>query len=281
MPLPQIATNDSIKLLVSTSRGDSLTIGGYVRFWENVPASQRPEVQQMETLTATVDRVLFADILVEKAVEEGLERDPVVVAGLQRFREESALDHYYRDEVWNRVDMSMPKLQAYFASKPGHYDDPESIKPRMIQVDSKQLADSLRARLDAGDSFSDLAEKFSIHGESAAKGGQLGTISRGMNASGNASLEEAMFAAPVGKIGGPTAVPEGFIIWVVDAHFPVRRRTLKDPDALGWVRRDYQIEESERILGTLLAQLQRDAHVKYFPERVTKDLGADANLGVQ
>jgi parvulin-like peptidyl-prolyl isomerase len=281
MPMPQIATSDSVKLLVTTSRGDSLTIGGYVRFWDNVPATQRPDIQEMDALTAAIDRVLFADILVEKAVEQGLERDSVVVAGLQRFREASALDHYYLDEVWNRVDMSMPKLEAYFASKPGHYDDPESIKPRLIQVDSKQLADSLRARLDAGDSFSDLAEKFSIHGESAAKGGQLGTIARGMNASGNVSLEDAMFAAPVGKIGGPTAVPEGFVIWVVDAHFPVRRRTLKDPDALGWVRRDYQIEESERILGTLLAKLQEDAHVKYFPERVTKDLGADFNLGVQ
>ena len=181
MPMPQVAVEDSTKLLAWTSRGDTLTIGGYLRYWNDQPATSRPEVRQMEVLAATADRVLFLDVLVDKAKEQGLERDSVVVAGLDRFHEQMAIDHYYLDEVWRQVDMSPQKLEAYFAARPGHYDDPESLKPRMILVDTKSLADSLRARLDAGDSFSDLASKFSMDGESAEKGGQIGLVTRGSN----------------------------------------------------------------------------------------------------
>jgi parvulin-like peptidyl-prolyl isomerase len=204
----------------------------------------------------------------------------VVVAGLKRLRESVAIDHYYMDEVWNKVDMDPKKIEAYFASKPGHYDDPEAVKARMILVASKSLADSLRARLDAGDAFSDLATQFTLDPASAAKGGQLELVTRGSNARGNIALEDAMFEAPIGKVVGPVTVPEGFVLFVVDQKFPAKRRTLKDEDARGWATRDYRVIESERILNALLDDLHAKAHVKYFPERVTPKLGANPDLAV-
>jgi parvulin-like peptidyl-prolyl isomerase len=280
MPMPQIAVNDSARILAWTSRGDTLTIGQYLRYWNDQPASTRPEVRQKEILAATADRVLLLGALVQKAYEQGLDRDSVVVAGLERFHEAVAIDHLYLDEVWNKVDMSPKKLEAYFAARPGHYDDPETLKARLILVDTKSLADSLRARLEAGDSFSELATKFSTEGVSAEKGGQLDLIARGSNVRGNVALEDAMFKTSPGQIGGPMAVPEGFVLWTVDAYFPAKKRTLKDPEALNWTKRDYQIEESEKILLALLDDLHAKAHVKYFPQRVTKDLGANPDLAV-
>jgi parvulin-like peptidyl-prolyl isomerase len=280
MPMPQLAFDDSTRLLAWTARGDTLRMAKYLVFWNEQPAQSRPEIRTPEALTAAVDRVLFDDVLVERALAAGLDRDSTVIAELARARESVALDHWYRDEVWNQVDMSPANVQKYFDSRPGHYDDVEQVKPRIILLQRESEADSIKARLEAGESFSELAEKYSWHGVSAAKGGALGVVTRADNITGNVAAVESMMKTPVGKIGGPESTPEGWLVWIVDEHFPAKKRPLSDPEVKRAAERDYQVIESEKILGAKLEEMQAKANVQYFDERITKDLGADPGLGI-
>ncbi len=281
LPMPTVGFSDSTRLLAWSSRKDSVTMGRYLRYWNEQPSTERSEVRTPEALVAMVDRVIFDDVLVERALAAGLDRDSTVLAELARARESIALDHLYVEEIWNKVDMSPAAIEKFFASRPGHYDDVESIKPRIILVHGQARADSVKARLEAGEPFSKLAEEYSEHATSAAEGGALGVVTRGANATGNVSAVEAMMKTPVGKIGGPEPTPDGFLVWVVDEHFPARARPLSDPEVKRAATRDHQVIESEKLLTKMLADLQAKSNVRYYDERLTPTLGADENLGIQ
>jgi hypothetical protein len=268
IPLPRIDPADTSRVLAFL-QGRPMTIGRYLDFWGYQPGLSRPEVRSRAALEAAVDRPLLAPELVRRARSMGLERDSVFVSALARRREGFALDHYYRDEIQTKINMDEARIRAFYERDRERYDDKPSIEAHILMVDRKPLADSLLARIRAGEKFEDLARAHSMHGETGAAGGRAGTIIRGTNP--NAGLEDAMFATPSGQLGGPELTPEGWIIWRIDRSYPGLKRTFDL--ARDWVVRDYRIVEGERILKEILAQLRESAHVQLFADRITPYLG--------
>ena len=83
------------------------------------------------------------------------------------------------------------------------------------QVDSvDNLAEQLRGRAAAGESFEALAEQYSEDTGSAVQGGDIGFFGRGMLVP---AFEEAAFSLAVGEVGGPVASSLGLhVIKVTD-----------------------------------------------------------------
>ncbi|MGH7724648.1 MAG: peptidylprolyl isomerase [Candidatus Eiseniibacteriota bacterium] len=268
IPLPRFDPADTSRVLAFL-QGRPMTIGGYLDFWGYQPGLSRPEVRNRAALEAAVDRPLLAPELVRRARKMGLERDSVVVATLARRRESFALDHYYRDEIQAKVPMDEARIRAFYEKDRERYDDKPTIEAHILMVDRKPLADSLLARIRAGEKFEDLAREYSMHGETGAEGGRAGTIVRGTNP--NAGLEDAMFATASGQLGGPERTPEGWVIWRIDRSYPGIKRTFDL--ARDWAVRDYRIVEGERILNENLARLRDGAHVQVFADRITPYLG--------
>jgi hypothetical protein len=274
LALPQVAPADTGKVVARAS-GRAFTIGDYLAFWGHVRPMDRPEVRDRETLEGVVDRIALSPEMTRLGREHGVESDPKLQAYLQRLRDGFALDHYYRDQIMSKVKVDDEGLRKLFAAQPGHYDDRASITSHIIVVDRRSLADSLMTRLKQGASFSELARTYSMDGESAAKGGDIGTQFRGGQS--NVGLEDAMYATPVGQVGGPEQTPQGWVLWRIDAKTAGLRRTFEQ--ARDMLERDYKTLEAERILQSKLAELRKEAKVKLYPERVTADLGAHGQWG--
>jgi hypothetical protein len=274
LPLPVFTAADTGHILARTKRGE-LNLVSYLRYWSRVAPFARPEVREREVLEATVDRVLLEDELVEMGIARGLDKSPALLRELDQMREGFALDHFYEANIASRIAVDEASLQRYFASRPGHYDDPATMEARILVVDREDLADSLLKVIRAGQSFADLAKAFSIEGNSGAKGGQTGVIARGSNK--NVGLEDAMFATAVGAYGGPERTPEGFVIWRVEATKPGKKRTLDE--AREWVVRDYKTIEGEKVLEKMLEELRKEAKAKIYLDRVTLELGTGGDWG--
>ena len=274
LPLPVFGAADTGRVVARTKKGE-LTLVQYLRFWSRVAPFARPEVKERAVLDATVDRVLFEDELVARGMARGLDRSPKILRELERMRESFALDHFYEENVAAKVPVDEARLRAYFASRPGHYNDPATMEARILVVDRKDLADSLLALIKGGRSFADLAKEFSTDGNTGANGGMTGVIARGTNT--NIGLEDAMFATAVGALGGPERTPEGFVIWKVEAMKPGVVRTLDE--AREWVVRDYKAVEGEKVLTELLAGLREKAKAKIYLDRVTLELGRGGDWG--
>ncbi len=268
LPLPQIDPADTSQVLAFL-QGRPLTIGGYMDFWSRQSSLSRPEVRDRAALEAAVDRPLLAPEFVRRARRLGLARDSVVVAELAQLRENFALDHYYREVIQPAIPMDDASIRRYYDQNRVRYDDRASIEAHILMVERESQADSLLARVRAGEKFEDLARTYSMHGETGAAGGQTGEVLRGSNP--NVGLEDAMFATAVGQLGGPELTPSGWVIWRIDRSYPGLKRTYEL--AKDWAARDYQIVEGERILNERLAELRAQAHAHVFEDRMTARLG--------
>ena len=83
-------------------------------------------------------------------------------------------------------------------------------------------ANTLKAAVDGGQDFGELARDNSDNAE-AAKGGDIGWVGKGQL---DQQLEDAIFAAPVGKVGAPLVVDgEGIYL------FKVNKEETREPDA--------------------------------------------------
>lgn len=81
-----------------------------------------------------------------------------------------------------------------------------SVKASHILVDSKQEADSIKLKLNNGESFEALAKKYSKC-PSGQNGGDLGYFERGQMVK---EFEDAAFALPVGKVSNPVKTQFGW-----------------------------------------------------------------------
>lgn len=93
-------------------------------------------------------------------------------------RELLLIRKYFRDEVYARVAVTDPEIEAYLEKNPGVNVAPEQVRARQILVKSEDEARAVLAEIKAGTSFEDAAVKHSISPE-AKNGGDLGYFTHG------------------------------------------------------------------------------------------------------
>lgn len=81
-----------------------------------------------------------------------------------------------------------------------------TVRASHILVDSEKQAQDLKAKIDAGEKFEDLARKHSSC-PSGRDGGDLGTFGRGMMVK---PFEEACFSMQVGQVSAPVQTQFGY-----------------------------------------------------------------------
>jgi peptidyl-prolyl cis-trans isomerase D len=119
------------------------------------------------------------------------------------------------------IDVDEVALQALYDEQSAKYVTPEERHARHIlvallpdadeatQASALEKANTLVARLDAGEPFDVLAKELSDDPGSAATGGDLGFFARGMM---TASFDEAVFALQTGERSQPVKTPFGYHI---------------------------------------------------------------------
>ncbi|MEZ4607305.1 MAG: peptidyl-prolyl cis-trans isomerase [Deinococcales bacterium] len=101
-----------------------------------------------------------------------LSRNGFTDASFRDYMHQQLKEEKYRDSLTENVSVSDAELQTFFESNQDRYRSDEKIIARQIVVDTKNLADELRARALAGEDFAELAKSYSREG--ADIGGALG-----------------------------------------------------------------------------------------------------------
>lgn len=106
--------------------------------------------------------------------------------------------------------------QASFANTPASCAQAaaiQSVRASHILVNTKEEATSIKSKIDKGESFEAMAQKYSKC-PSAKNGGDLGYFGRGEMVP---SFEEAAFDLPIGKVSNPVQTQFGWhLIKVTD-----------------------------------------------------------------
>jgi len=108
-----------------------------------------------------------------------------------------------------KIEISEEDLEAYYEQRAGDLAREERRASHILiedGADATQTMASIKERLDAGESFEDLAKEVSVDTVSAKEGGDLGYAGRGVY---DEAFEEALFALEEGKVSDPVKTSFG------------------------------------------------------------------------
>lgn len=111
------------------------------------------------------------------------------------------------DKVGQSAPVSDADVQAEYDKNKARYETPPSRDVRHILVKTKAKADQLRAQIEGGAKFEDLAKKFSTDKGSATQGGLLPGLQQGQTVP---PFDKAAFSQKVGVVSQPIKTTYGY-----------------------------------------------------------------------
>lgn len=143
---------------------------------------------------------------------------------------------------------------------------PEEICVRHIQTGSAAAANDVRAELELGADFTELAIEHSTDAASAGNGGDLGCFERSHSAS-RSEFEKSAFAAEEDQLVGPVESRLGHHVFIVYEHRMPRAPTLNE--AYAQIERELALEQLPQRLQALVS----DSGIRVHPDtfRVSTD----------
>ena len=190
------------------------------------------------------------------AKADGVDKQPETAAEIDRAITRILAAHYEASER-GKADTSEPKLRAYYEAHRADFEAKPRVRARHILTKSRADAEAVRAELDAGADFVQVAASRSLDPYTRDKGGELGWISAGVMVK---AFEDAVFALKAGELSAPVESPHGFHIIRADTIEPAAARSFESVRAI--VVERVQQAHLERVRQALDSKFP----VKLFPE---------------
>jgi foldase protein PrsA len=135
------------------------------------------------------------------------------------------LSNKIRDKVTKGKDkVSNAQIADYYNKNKARFAQPEQRELRIVLTKDKAKADEAKKALESGDSWKEVAKKYSIDTQSKSQGGKLPPVSKGQQ---EKALDDAIFKAKKGELVGPVKTQFGYYDFVVNKVTPASQQTLE------------------------------------------------------
>jgi parvulin-like peptidyl-prolyl isomerase len=168
------------------------------------PASYIDSVdERLKRLEQYIDNT----IMTNKGRAFGLEKDPAYIERVAEYRK-AFLINAYSSELIQQWIPSPDVLKSFYDANMKTIVIPAAREVQKIVVATKEEADSIKAKIDAGEiTMAEAAQQFSIDPDAKTNMGDMGWVKQGADADG---LDELIFKLEPDVIGGPVESPEGW-----------------------------------------------------------------------
>ncbi len=259
---PVLAEGETADTVVATVNGTNITLGHMIAVRQGLPA-------QYQNLA---DDVLFKGILDQLVQQEAL---------TQSIKDISKKDQIYLDNdrrgyisgvaIQKLITGAVTDaaLQAAYDAKFNDAVPATEYSAAHILVADEAKANELKAQIEGGADFAELAKANSTDTGSGANGGDLGWFGKGMMVK---PFEDAVLAAEIGKVVGPVKSDFGYHLILVKETRPVAQPTLDD------LREELASEIEGKVIEAEVTKLTAAAAVTRPGESLDPALIKDATL---
>lgn len=265
------------KVLVEIN-GDKITEGD-LKFLGEINPRIQGQLDSPEGRQRILDNLVEQDLLYQQAVKEGVNRDAVVKAKVDLYRRviiaqslvekeiEAAAKKYYEANPDEFKKLRLSEIMVKFTS-------PDQVKiakkgkdaaGTRSEAEALKVANELKAKIDGGAKFEEVAKESSEDAATKARGGDIGLVSKGdkrLEARGFGPLLEKAFELKVGEVSGPIKTQDGYFLITVTRGLEPEPFDEAKQAILFKVRNDSRQE--------LLARIKKDAKVVYPDEVAAK-----------
>lgn len=261
------------KVLVEIN-GDKITEGDLDFLGEINPRIKR-QLERPDGKKRILDNLVEQDLLYQKAMKEGLNRDPQVKAKVDLYRQviiaqalvdkridEAAKEHYDKNQD-DFKKLKMAQIDIRFAT-PEEMKKAKKGKKLHTEKEALKIANEVKAKIAGGMSFEEAAKEYSEDPITRGRGGNMGLVSlkdKRLISRGYEPILEKAFTMKVGEVAGPIKTTSGYHIITV-----TRGAELEPFDE---AKQSIVFKIKAQTKNTLVFELKKKAKIVY-PEEVEK-----------
>jgi parvulin-like peptidyl-prolyl isomerase len=211
-------------------------------------------------------------IMAQKARAMELDKNPVYTKRITEYRK-SLLTNMHREQLTTQMQPTEMELEAYYVSNRKRFAIPEARKVQMVVVKNKADADSIKAKIDAGEiTMYQAAQDYSIAANAKQNLGEAGWLNRGEMAP---ALDQAIFTLEPGAISEPVESPAGWHILTVLEVKDARFTDFADKATHKLTLRSYLEEKLDAYTVELR---NKQFQVQVYQDRLVKLAQQEANM---
>lgn len=248
--------------VVATVNGTNITLGSMIALREALP----PQYQSLP------DDVLFKGILDQLVQQEVLKQSlPQPMSKRDTLAIENETRGYLSNEALKSVAetaVTDEALQAAYDAKYANAAPSTEYHAAHILVDSEDKAKELKAQIDGGADFAELAKANSTDG-AAQNGGDLGWFGLGMMVK---PFEDAVVTMKPGEVVGPVKTDFGWHLIKLTETRPAKAPAIDE------VRDDLAAEIEQKVVEDHIAKLTGEAKVEKPGEGIDPAILKDTTL---
>lgn len=149
------------------------------------------------------------------------------------------------------IDITDEEMAKHFEENKASFGNEEQVKASHILVETEDVALEVKAKLDAGEDFAELAKEYSIDEANSQLGGNLGYFAESKMV---AEFSDAAFSLEVGEISDPVKTNFGYHIIKIEDKMEEKVPVLE--------------ESIEEIKGQLFQTKSYDAYMAWYAEKL-------------
>ena len=216
-----------------------------------LPERERNERSFEEVYDETLERHIDRALVYQAALGSGIGDDPRFLEQLRIIERRALSDAYMQRELARRVDEQA--VRGRYDQIAGAEADRTELWARHMRADDQAQAAALKARLEAGEDFVEVAQTLSFPG--AESGGDLGYFTEDGMVPEVVTVARAL---EVGQVSEPVETPYGWMLIKLEGARPVPARSYAER------RQELYEELSRNAVFAVLDELREATPVERF-----------------
>lgn len=241
-------------LTLAVVNGHRIRVSDFKRQVAAVPEFYRVYVtgNRSQFLQDLIDR----ELVYQKARRSGYARNRNIEERLAELKKDFLVQEYVQKEILENPNVSEKDLRQYYKSHPMDFVQPASVHLYEIMVSDRKIAENIGDSYRKGESFEDLARKYS-EAPSKGRGGDLGFVREGALPE---QLARVAFTMLPGQISSPIQTETGYYVLMAGQNIPSRQ--LSYEESIPLLKKIMYSKSGENIFKDFLVNLRAKSKIK-------------------